>query len=120
MEQKIVELIVNEAHYEENNGTYTLDESQVEFIAERIVKLFAIHGVSKVKEFICPVCTKLIPIVKVIYECECGVKHEALINDETEVCGLHEEAAECKHRNNGKCMFSGSCYFQICRELNTS
>jgi hypothetical protein len=54
MEQKIVELIVNEAHYEENNGTYTLDESQVEFIAERIVKLFAIPDiVGQSKLFIC-------------------------------------------------------------------
>jgi hypothetical protein len=45
-----------------------------------------LHGVSKVKEFICPLCNKLAPITKVIYECECGVKHEAQINDETAVC----------------------------------
>ena len=28
------------------------------------------------------------------------------------VCGLHEEAADCKHRNNKYCTFTGKCYFQ--------
>ncbi len=44
--EKIVELIVNEA-IDQQNGNYIIDESQVEYIADEIVKLCNMPGVIK-------------------------------------------------------------------------
>ena len=46
MEEKIIKLIVNEAEYAKVNDTYVLDGSQVQYLVQEIVKLFAIPHVS--------------------------------------------------------------------------
>lgn len=52
--ENIVKLIVNEANYEEYYDRYLLDESQIEYLADEIVKLFAIPDVSG--SFLCDGC----------------------------------------------------------------